>query len=82
MNNYNSYNSCNSCNLSYNILNNNLCVFCNIIDNYYDNNKYIYSFIVGVSSLTQQDIIIKTREFTIKNNRIPLPSKLIIIVKL
>jgi len=72
----NSSKYCKSCNLVYNNFYDNLCIFCSIVNNHKDNHKNIYSYVIGVSKLSQKEIIINTHDFIMKNNRIPLPKEL------
>jgi hypothetical protein len=65
---------CINCDLNYKELNSNLCVFCEIIK---ENKKQnLFDIIIGFSKLTQLEIIKKTYEFFIKNDRIPYPNEI------
>lgn len=65
---------CNNCDLNYKELSNGLCVFCNIIKiNKKDN---LFDIVICKSNLTQLEIIVKTYEFFMKNDRIPYPYEL------
>ncbi len=62
---------CENCNLKYAVINSNKCVFCNIIT---DTKKTdIYNFIICKSDMDQNDIINKTYEYFIENDKIPEP---------
>jgi hypothetical protein len=62
---------CNNCKLKYcNLNKNNLCEFCDIIINLNKNN--LYKFIICYSKLEQIDIIKKTYEYFINNDKFPL----------
>jgi len=65
---------CITCKLKYACLNNNFCEFCNIIK---DNKKSdIYNILICFSKLNQLEIIKKTYEYFIKNDRIPTPEEI------
>lgn len=71
---------CENCHLKYAIVNNNKCVFCNIITN--TKKSDIYNFIICKSDLNQNDIINKTYEYFINNDKIPEPCDIDINAKL
>lgn len=65
---------CTICNNNYKEIIDNKCVFCNII---HKNNKYdVFNIVIGITNLSQIDIINKTYEFFMKNNRIPYPNEI------
>jgi hypothetical protein len=65
---------CENCNLKYATINNKKCVFCNIIT---ENKKSdIYNFIICKSDIDQIDIINKTYEYFINNDKIPEPNNI------
>lgn len=66
-------NICVFCKSKYNKLNNKMCVMCNIVNSNITS-KDIFSFIIGNSKLTQIEIIIKTRDYIYKHNKVPLPT--------
>ena len=71
---------CENCDLKYVSINNKKCVFCNIIT---DTKKSdMYNFIICKSDLTQLDIINKTYEYFIENDKIPEPKDIDIHAKL
>ncbi len=71
---------CDNCNLKYATINNKKCIFCNIVT---DTKKSdIYNIIICRSDLSQNEIINKTYEFFMKNDKIPEPSDIDLNVKL
>ncbi len=71
---------CENCNLKYAVVNNNKCIFCNIITA--TKKSDIYNFIICKSNLNQNDIINKTYEYFIENDKIPEPKDIDINAKL
>jgi hypothetical protein len=63
---------CQKCKLKHYKLNNNLCVFCDIVYNLKKDHSYKY--IICYSEINQEDIINKTYEYFMKNDKIPIPS--------
>lgn len=66
--------SCNNCLLNYNYINNGYCLMCNIIHN--TKQTDILFFVVGVSDLSQLEIVKLTKQFIMKNNYVPLPNQI------
>lgn len=66
--------SCNNCLLNYNYINNGYCLMCNIIHN--TKQTDILLFVIGISSLSQLEIITLTKQFIMKNNCVPLPNQI------
>lgn len=65
---------CINCMLKYADITNKYCEFCNIIQNIQKND--IYKIIICKSDLEQIDIIKKTYEYFIKNDKIPIPKEI------
>jgi hypothetical protein len=65
---------CINCDLNYKELYGKICVFCDIVD---ENKKQnLLDIIIEFSKLSQIEIIQKTYEFFIKNDRIPYPNEI------
>ena len=62
---------CINCDLNYKELQNGLCIFCDIIK--YNKKDYLFHCVICDTKLTQLEIINKTYEFFMKNDRIPYP---------
>lgn len=65
---------CIKCNLKYYNLNNKLCEFCNIVYNLKKTDSYKY--IICQTKISQYEIIKKTYEYFIKNDKMPLPNEI------
>jgi len=65
---------CINCELNYKELYEEICVFCDIVKQ--NKKENLFDMIIGFSKLTQLEIINKTYEFFMKNDRIPYPNEI------
>lgn len=65
---------CSNCKLKYYKLCGKICDFCDIVYNL--KKKHTYKFIICYSNLEQIDIIRKTYEYFMKNDKIPIPNEI------
>jgi hypothetical protein len=73
---------CYDCNNNYKEIIENRCIFCNII--FLNKKEDVFNIIICDTKLSQNEIIKKSYEFFIKNNRIPYPDEIdpyVIIIK-
>ena len=76
-------NTCTNCKLKYSVLTDELyklCEFCNIIKNNHKLN--IFNFVICHTKLTQLEIIQKTYDYYINNDKIPTPNQIDINCKI
>jgi hypothetical protein len=71
---------CNNCKLKYYKLCGKICDFCDIVTNL--KKKDVYKYVICYSKLDQKDIIIKTYEYFMKNDKIPIPNEIDINAKI
>lgn len=71
---------CNICKLKYYKLCEKKCHFCDIITNL--KKKDIYKYVICYSKLDQNDIVIKTYEYFMKHDKIPIPNEIDIEAKI
>jgi len=71
---------CNICKLKYYKLFGKICNFCDIVTNLKKTD--VYKYVICYSKLQQIEIIIKTYEYFMKNDKIPIPNEIDIEAKI